>query len=334
MQMEQDNDLAFLSLSDILFEEYPAPPRSPTPPPAPSFFYFLKLPTEIRFHIYAHLLTKPGGAYIGSTSPTSRFTAESTLSNSQFFHDFRTYRDTSLTCRQIHSETTKIFYGDNGFEFCAEKTFYKFLTSSIQLSRQYVRRVRFVSVNQCVRGTLLRSLIILRIACRHLESLELVYREQLSVYHERLSESGQKACWDFHLKDLRNWFFRSPAYEGGAPYELRDVGITAHERGSDAFMSYRSCETEDKDGRHEYPIFEKPRLSIAAWDVGKDRDYRPIFYVVIDNKVQLQETLAFARKEAERILEDGGCDGESVDDAIIKRLHKETKNAVRRYQRS
>src|SRR6266487_2151367 len=238
MQLERDEDFPFVSLSTTLLEEHPPTPTasilSPAPVPDPSFDFFV-LPPEIRLQIFSCLLRKPGGAYIGSPSLTNHFTPESSVSNVQFFRDFRTHRNLSLalTCRQIHFETTQIFYGDNGFEFCEEGPLFKFLVSLTQISRKHIRRVRFVSLNFPRRSArcLLRSLILLRVTCTHLGSLELIYRE-LTGY--------SKANWDFHIKDLRNWLFRSPAYEGGPTEELRDVGITSSELSLEAFMSYRS----------------------------------------------------------------------------------------------
>ena len=77
--------------------------QSDAPPVPAHHFPFLRLPFEILLHIYHYLLVKPGGSYLHAVRDpsTSKIT------------DYQIYRHLSLAlcCRQLHAETTKVFFG-------------------------------------------------------------------------------------------------------------------------------------------------------------------------------------------------------------------------------
>jgi hypothetical protein len=359
MEMSTQATPGPLDLTGELLELYP--PSLPSPKTQCSSiisaktFPFLNLPTEIRLQIYYHLLIKPNGFYIGdpnlrSTSssppannPSNRFQhidASSEIRynpHSQLFLDFRSYRNTSFVLAncQIYTETSEIFYGRNGFNFSRCYAMHLFLWTLKLESRRHLRRLRFLPTDYSSYEMrhLFAVLIHIRVNFPWLQELELVYREfVVGEDHGDVPHSQATCLYDFYVRDPLRWLFRSPDFQHGPSHDMRDTDLTDEQRSHQGFMAFRSHETEDCEMPDGEPVFEIPRLNELAWKLSKTgRSWRPVFYVVIEEKSRWQDVMGKARAVVEVLflrLGYGGESGGTMDDVDSgRKLENSVKKA-------
>lgn len=187
---------------------------------------------------------------------------------------------------------------------------------------------------------LFASLIHIRVNLPKLQELELVYREfVIDEDHGDVPHSQATCLYDFYDHDPLHWLFRFPDCQHGHSHDMRDVDLTDERRNHQGFMAYRSHETEDYEMPDWGPIFEKPRLNELAWRVSKTgRSWRPVFYVVIEERSRWQDVMGKARDVAEVLLlrlEDGGASGGAVDDVDSgRRLEDLVKKAWKAWKKA
>jgi hypothetical protein len=187
---------------------------------------------------------------------------------------------------------------------------------------------------------LFASLIHIRVNFPKLQELELVYREfVIDEDHGDVPHPQAICLYDFYVRDPLRWLFRSPDFQQDPSHDMRDADLTDVQRNHQGFMAFRSHVTEDYEIPDGEPTFERPRLNELAWRLSKTgRSWRPIFYVVIEEKSRWQDVMGKARDVSEVLfprLGYGGEPGGTMDDVgsgrklenLVKKVWKDWKKA-------